>query len=169
MVAAADSSPALTPAAAAALLGEADAALGRMRRVVPPMWHTSALTEQRMAAPMQPSIGANAALSPHAWQAAIRGERLGKERAAMERVVARTAAAATCDACGLPSPMLKRCSGCGAARYCSRECQKRAWPAHKASCVKGKERADAGQPGGGAASGPKHGPAFPPASVHGPK
>jgi hypothetical protein len=29
---------------------------------------------------------------------------------------------------------LRSCSGCGAARYCSGECQKTAWPGHKKEC-----------------------------------
>ncbi|KAI0694179.1 hypothetical protein C8T65DRAFT_585203 [Cerioporus squamosus] len=29
---------------------------------------------------------------------------------------------------------LKKCSGCSIAKYCSKECQKSAWPAHKSMC-----------------------------------
>ncbi|KIK63366.1 hypothetical protein GYMLUDRAFT_241858 [Collybiopsis luxurians FD-317 M1] len=29
---------------------------------------------------------------------------------------------------------LQKCSGCLIAKYCSRECQKKAWPAHKPTC-----------------------------------
>ena len=32
---------------------------------------------------------------------------------------------------------LRSCSGCGAARYCSGECQKTAWPRHKKECSGG--------------------------------
>ena len=32
---------------------------------------------------------------------------------------------------------LRSCSGCGAARYCSGECQKTAWPGHKKECSGG--------------------------------
>ena len=32
---------------------------------------------------------------------------------------------------------LRSCSGCGAARYCSGECQKTAWPGHKKECSRG--------------------------------
>jgi hypothetical protein len=31
---------------------------------------------------------------------------------------------------------IKRCSGCGWARYCSRECQKNDWKNHKSNCCK---------------------------------
>ena len=33
----------------------------------------------------------------------------------------------------LPNP-LRKCRGCGIAKYCSQECQKRAWPEHKKVC-----------------------------------
>jgi hypothetical protein len=31
---------------------------------------------------------------------------------------------------------IKRCSGCGWSRYCSRECQKNDWLSHKSNCCK---------------------------------
>jgi hypothetical protein len=39
-----------------------------------------------------------------------------------------------CDACRLPSAALRQCAACKQARYCSRECQSKAWPQHKAAC-----------------------------------
>ena len=39
-----------------------------------------------------------------------------------------------CDACQGPPGHLQLCSSCRSARYCSPECQRRAWPAHKAEC-----------------------------------
>ena len=51
------------------------------------------------------------------------------------------AATALCNACGSPAN-LKVCARCRVARYCSAECQKRAWKAgHKEECVKpGKDK-----------------------------
>lgn len=43
-----------------------------------------------------------------------------------------TNTAAICAVCQKPSS--KRCTGCGARRYCSVDCQKRDWPTHKAQC-----------------------------------
>jgi hypothetical protein len=42
-------------------------------------------------------------------------------------------AGASCDACGKPNAFL--CTRCFAARFCGRECQRAAWPAHKLECV----------------------------------
>jgi hypothetical protein len=42
-----------------------------------------------------------------------------------------------CDACGCihsPENPLKKCTGCGAARYCSRDCQKADWKQHRKRC-----------------------------------
>lgn len=41
---------------------------------------------------------------------------------------------ASCDACH-ELRALARCKECKVARYCSRPCQRRAWPAHKATCT----------------------------------
>ena len=40
---------------------------------------------------------------------------------------------ATCGACGVHTPR-QRCSKCKAAWYCSRKCQRGAWPVHRLSC-----------------------------------
>ncbi|KAJ7471929.1 ankyrin repeat-containing domain protein [Mycena latifolia] len=40
----------------------------------------------------------------------------------------------SCDACGNSTASLKNCSRCRIARYCSPECQKKAWPLHKKTC-----------------------------------
>eukprot|EP00897_Mesotaenium_endlicherianum_P005407 jgi/Mesen1/4895/ME000244S04082 len=39
-----------------------------------------------------------------------------------------------CDVCGVVDEKVHRCTACKAAAYCSRECQKRAWPSHKELC-----------------------------------
>ena len=39
-----------------------------------------------------------------------------------------------CDYCGRTDLKCFRCSGCESARYCSRKCQKKAWPNHKELC-----------------------------------
>lgn len=41
-----------------------------------------------------------------------------------------------CNHCKQPYSTLLTCSRCKKTRYCSKECQKRAWPKHKASCDK---------------------------------
>ncbi|KAL9040319.1 MAG: hypothetical protein Q9214_004536 [Letrouitia sp. 1 TL-2023] len=43
---------------------------------------------------------------------------------------------AKCDECSRASARLKSCAKCGRARYCSRDCQKKAWKAHKKECRK---------------------------------
>ncbi|KAL8726803.1 MAG: hypothetical protein Q9166_006485 [cf. Caloplaca sp. 2 TL-2023] len=49
---------------------------------------------------------------------------------------ATVASSARCDSCNTLSSELKVCGGCGKARYCSRECQKAEWKAHKIHCKK---------------------------------
>ena len=39
------------------------------------------------------------------------------------------------DKTGKGMTTLLRCSSCKFARYCSRECQKKAWPSHKKECM----------------------------------
>lgn len=47
--------------------------------------------------------------------------------------------AEVCDACGksqaLLSEKLKKCQGCKVTSYCSKNCQKKAWKAHKKFCA----------------------------------
>lgn len=40
----------------------------------------------------------------------------------------------SCSRCGKPAAT-KKCSRCGCARYCGKECQAAAWPSHKGGCV----------------------------------
>ncbi|KAG5651267.1 hypothetical protein H0H81_009260 [Sphagnurus paluster] len=39
-----------------------------------------------------------------------------------------------CDECGKDDVALKNCAKCQVARYCSVECQRKAWPTHKKTC-----------------------------------
>ncbi|KAM5542720.1 hypothetical protein V8D89_003681 [Ganoderma adspersum] len=39
-----------------------------------------------------------------------------------------------CQRTDVSKQQLKKCGGCGAVRYCSKACQKQAWPFHKSSC-----------------------------------
>ncbi|KAJ6558131.1 ankyrin repeat-containing domain protein [Mycena capillaripes] len=39
-----------------------------------------------------------------------------------------------CDMCGKLEPSLKNCGRCRIARYCSSDCQAKAWPIHKKTC-----------------------------------
>ena len=39
------------------------------------------------------------------------------------------------DKSGKPTSTLLKCSACKFARYCSRDCQKKAWPMHKKECM----------------------------------
>ena len=39
------------------------------------------------------------------------------------------------DKSGKPTTTLMKCSSCKFARYCSRDCQKKHWPAHKKECM----------------------------------
>lgn len=41
-----------------------------------------------------------------------------------------------CDSCNASSNKLLACGGCGKVKYCSKECQKAAWKAHKVQCKK---------------------------------
>ncbi len=45
-----------------------------------------------------------------------------------------------CCQCRRASPNLKRCGGCLIAQYCSAECQKLGWAAHKSTCKKGAQK-----------------------------
>lgn len=56
----------------------------------------------------------------------------GLERAL--RICSAPTAALECSGCGRPAPHLKRCGACKQAQYCSAQCQRSHWPAHKAAC-----------------------------------
>ena len=71
-------------------------------------------------------------------------DRAGTYEEIERRTVARAdravrAGTAHCAGCGKSAVdaglrKLRKCAGCGRAEYCSRACQKQAWPAHKAAC-----------------------------------
>ena len=46
----------------------------------------------------------------------------------------RQGACISCSGCGIFKAKLKTCGACRTVAYCSKECQKAAWPAHKARC-----------------------------------
>lgn len=133
MVAAADSPAAVTPAAAAALLEEADAAQQRCKALLPPQWASDLKAEREMTSPCRRKVAEQAARSPGAWHAAIqlgnRGHLLRKAEQLRARV---DQDPPRCDGCGLMAPQLKRCA-CHLRWYCSVECQKRDRRAHRAS------------------------------------
>jgi len=69
-----------------------------------------------------------------------RAKKVGN-RSKIESVSKALQAVPICDHCGAASAQaLSVCGGCREVSYCSRECQKAAWPAHKASCNKGKKK-----------------------------
>lgn len=53
----------------------------------------------------------------------------------LDRGTTTTNSSKACSLCGKPEAR-NRCSRCHSDRYCSRECQVKAWPRHKAKCKK---------------------------------
>ena len=43
-----------------------------------------------------------------------------------------------CASCGWRAPRLFSCARCQSVKYCSVECQKKAWPSHKSKCIEKK-------------------------------
>jgi hypothetical protein len=64
-----------------------------------------------------------------------------------DRNVARTC----CIGCG-QTEQLQVCAQCTTAKFCSRECQQRMWPAHKPACKEWREQKAAAASGAGGAS-----------------
>lgn len=50
------------------------------------------------------------------------------------RTIGASTALQACEVCNRQKRKLPRCQGCKASCYCSRACQRRAWPSHKPSC-----------------------------------
>lgn len=127
VVAASDASPAVTPAQAAALVEEASGAFQRCRHVVPPNWASYMKIDQAMASSQRANIQAHVAASPDRWQHGILSRQQPEVRRRADRVLARhDGGQPTCDACGLPSVALKRCSRCKSTRYVRRGVGERA-------------------------------------------
>eukprot|EP00887_Chlorella_sp_A99_P003904 scaffold11.g3904.t1 len=115
------------------LLKEADAAMAACKALLPEQW-SRILREKRSAA--------HAARQAH--------ESGGRPPSGDEIVVLHYP---RCSGCGQLSFGLRACSRCRQARFCSRECFVRSWPAHKAACKAAVQAAGGSGGQGGAASG----------------
>ena len=136
MEAVTSSSPVASPAAAAALFREGDAAHTRCKKLLPPGWASDLKVERGACGVVKPVIERHMQRSPNAWQAALWLEAQGQAERRIEQVEAKMERGPPrCDGCGLPVPELKWCA-CRLKRYCSKECQRRDFPAHKAECKK---------------------------------
>ena len=135
MEATAISSPALYPEAAAALLREGDAAHARCKKLVPPCWAAVLKAEREVCWAAKPMIERHVQRSPNAWQTALREETLDQVQRRAAWANAKLKEVPCCDGCGQPAMQLKWCA-CRLKRYCSKDCQKRDYPAHKAECKK---------------------------------
>jgi hypothetical protein len=91
------------------------------------------------------AVGAAAGFEPRLI-AALRAGR----RALPAAAAAAPAALRACDECGAQQQRLSRCGACQDAHYCSAECQRAAWPAHRAQCAGRAARGGGGGSGGGA-------------------
>ena len=129
-------SPAISPAAAAALFQEGDAAFARCKKLLPPSWAPILKKEREVCwTALKPIIEGHMQRSPNAWQAAIWWETVGQAERQLEEVQAKFSSEGLprCDGCGLRAAQLKWCA-CRLKRYCSKDCQRRDFPAHKAEC-----------------------------------
>ena len=130
------SSPAVSPAAAAALLEEGNAAYARCKKLLPPTWAAVLKVDRDICCVEQPIIERHMQRSPKAWKVAVRQEAQGQAQRRVERLKAKVGEGLPrCDGCGALVPELKWCA-CRLKRYCSKECQKQDFPAHKAECKK---------------------------------
>ena len=136
-VAASDFHPFVSPAAAAVLFQEGDAAHARCKKVVPPTWAAALKLERELCSRVKPVIERHLQRSPNAWRAAVEQEAQGQRKRRVERAQARypPEGQPRCDGRGALVPELKWCA-CRLKRYCSKDCQRRDFPAHKAECKK---------------------------------
>ena len=125
----------MSPAAAAALLEEGNAAYARCKELAPPNWAHELKGDRELIRTLKPEIERHMQRSPGAWQAAIRQETEGQMQRQMQRARTKLNQGLRCDGCGLPAVQLKWCA-CRLKRYCSKECQRQDFPAHKAECKK---------------------------------
>ena len=129
-------SPATSPAVAAALAEEGDAAYARCKKLVPPNWAAELKVDRDTCWAAKPVIERHVQSAPDAWQAAVRREALAQQQRRARQVKAKAEEGLPrCDGCGLLMVQLKWCP-CHLKRYCSKDCQKRDFPAHKAECKK---------------------------------
>ena len=124
----------MSPAAAVALLEEGDAAHARCKKLLPPYWAGVLKEGREMYRAVMPIIELHTRRSPGAWRLELRGEAHDLAERRAERACAKIDQGPfRCDGCRQRVPELKWCA-CRLKRYCSRECQKRDFPAHKAAC-----------------------------------
>ena len=137
------SSPDVNPVAAAALVEEGDAAYARCKKVLPPNWVGALKAERLYLSPLKPIIERHLQRSPDVWQAAVRLEADGELQRRVLRVrnTADAVLLPRCDSCGDRAVQLKWCTACRLKRYCSKDCQKRDFPAHKAECKQARGKA----------------------------
>jgi hypothetical protein len=143
MAAVPDKSPTVSPRQAHQMFEEADAALVRCTRLVPPNWLNHLKNIQSMCASVRDTIRHHLRSSPSRWLSAINQQRLPERRRHAEAALQQETEVPVCDSCSHPSVGLKVCTSCRAAKYCSRACQVAAWPSHKTAC-KAARRAAAG-------------------------
>ena len=134
MVATADLNQALPPAEAQRLCDDAAAAYQRCKGLVPHGWLVVLKQDKDLSASFSWHLAQQMRRSPARWQAAIMQEGMADLMRHIQRAPQRRGQVQNCEACGMASPELKRCSACHRAGYCSRQCQVQHWPAHKAAC-----------------------------------
>ena len=127
-------SPDVSPAAAAALMKEGDAAHARCKKLLPPSWAAVLKVERKACRTMKPVLKRHMQRSPHAWQGAMAQEARG-EQVRLEELAKAEAGEGLrrCDGCGLRAAHVRQCA-CRLKRYCSRDCQRQDFPAHRVQC-----------------------------------